>query len=58
MTEPGLLQPRKVLLLPGVPQRLPGAAVELWWELEDNVPILRRRRPDPPELVITVRCVR
>lgn len=58
MTEPGLLQPRKVLLLPGVPQRLPVDAVELWWELEDNVPILRRRRPDPPELVITVRCAR
>jgi hypothetical protein len=55
MNESELFEPRRVLLLPGVPERLPGAAVELWWKLEDNIPILRRRRPDPPELVLTVR---
>lgn len=48
--------PWKVMVLANTPTVLPGTCVELRWDIEDNIGLLRRRRlPHPPSLIVTVR---
>jgi hypothetical protein len=50
--------PWKIMLLAGTPTVLPGTNVELRWDIDDNTGLLLRRRlPDPPSLIVTVRCL-